>query len=205
MRPLSDVSGIVTWSDVVTIMVASKPMCMVSRVITKIVIDKLAHRQRAKRRQAIYDELTTHDLSEDELAELWPYVATAVDHGGMATIAVMAFISILPLGVVAFGAFAASEGALMIAAVIVLIGLIIGRYTSWRVYKQWSFTQDLISDLKQNPRTVPDTNVYNWLVEKTDFKSGQAYPDDAPITPQDALDYFDSEDVPVEADASSSG
>jgi ABC-type siderophore export system fused ATPase/permease subunit len=178
---------------------------MVSRTITKFVINKLGRRQRAKRRQDIYDELKKHDLSEDELAELWPYVATAVDHGGMATIAVLAFISILPLGVIVFGAFVAAEGAFIMSAVIVLIGLVVGRYTSWRVYKQWSHTQDLISDLKQNPRTVPDTNVYNWLVEKTDFKSGQAYPDSAPITPQDALDHLDSEEVPAEGGASGSG
>jgi hypothetical protein len=178
---------------------------MVTRAITKFVTSKLGGRQRAKRRQAIYDELTKHDLSEDELAELWPYVATAVDHGGVATLAVVAFISILPLGVILFGALVASEGALIMAIVIMLIGLLIGRYTSWRVYKQWRYTQDLISDLKQNPRTVPDTNVYNWLVEKTDFKSGQAYPEDAPITPQDALDYLDSEEVPSEGSASGSG
>lgn len=178
---------------------------MVTRALAKLVIDKLGRKARAKRRQAIYDELTKHDLSEDELAELWPYVATAVDQGVMAIIAVMAFVSILPLGIIGFGALVASEGALIMAAVIVLIGLVVGRYTTWRVYKQWRYTQDLISDLKQNPRTVPDTNVYNWLVEKTDFRSGQAYPDEAPITPQDALDYLDSEEVPVEGSASGSG
>lgn len=177
---------------------------MVTRALTKLVIDALGRKTRAKRRQAIYNELTKHGLSEDELAELWPYVATAVDHGGKSTIAVMAFISILPLGIIVFGALVASEGALIMAAVIVLIGIVVGRYTSWRVYKQWRYTQDLISDLKQNPRTVPDTNVYNWLVEKTDFKSGQAYPDEAPITPQDALDHLDSEEVPAEGSASGS-
>lgn len=178
---------------------------MVTRTLTKLVIDALGKKSRGKRRQTIYDELTKHDLSEDELAELWPYVATAVDHGGVITLIVMAFVSILPLGVIAFGLLVASEGAVIMTAVIVLIGLIVGRYTSWRLYKQWSYTQDLISDLKQNPRTVPDTNVYNYLVEKTDFKSGQAYPDEAPITPQDALDYLDSEEVPAEDGASSSG
>lgn len=178
---------------------------MVTRTLTKLVIDALGRKTRAKRRQAIYDELTKHDMSEDELAELWPYVATAVDHGGAVTLVVMAFISILPLGVLAFGALVASEGSLIMGAVIGLIGLVIGRYTSWKLYKQWRYTQDLISDLKQNPRTVPDTNVYNWLVEKTDFKSGQAYPDDAPITPQDALDHLDTEDVPAEDSVSGSG
>lgn len=178
---------------------------MVTRALTKLVIDKLGRKARAKRRQAIYDELTKHDLSEDELAELWPYVATAVDQGLMGIIAVMIFISILPLGIIGFGALVASEGALIMAAVIVLIGLVVGRYTSWRIYKQLRYTQDLISDLKQNPRTVPDTNVYNWLVEKTDFRSGQAYPDEAPITPQDALDYLDSDEIPAEGSASGSG
>jgi len=178
---------------------------MVVRTLTKFVIDAIGRKMRSKRRQAIYDKLTTHDLSEDELAELWPYVATAVDYGGVVTLVVMAFVSILPFGVIAFGALVASEGALIMAAVIGLIGLVIGRYTSWKLYKQWRYTQDLISDLKQNPRTVPDTNVYNWLVEKTDFRSGQAYPEDAPITPQDALDYLDSEDVPAEDNVSGSG
>lgn len=183
---------------------------MVSRTITKLVIDKIGARQRRKRRQEIYEELTRHQLSEDELIELWPYVATAVDHGGSGVLFAGAVLGIVPLGIILFGGYVmiragTSIGGLVIGLVIVLVGGVILRYSTWRMYEQWRSTRDLIGDLKANPRTVPETDGYTRLVEQTDYKSGKAYPDDAPVTPQDALDELDTdEDLPV-SDAAGSG
>lgn len=164
---------------------------MVTRTLTKLVINKIGEKTREKRRQEIYSDLKRHNLSEDTLAELWPYVATAVDHGGNSALMVAGVIGLVPLGIILFGGAVMVEGGIVVGLVIAFVGVLILRYSSWRLYKQWSYTNQLITDLKNNPQTVPETNIYNWLVEKTDFKSGQAYPDEAPITRQDVLDKFE--------------
>lgn len=183
---------------------------MVFRTITKALIGKIGERQRRKRRREIYDELTRHQLSEDELIELWPYGAMAVDHGGSGVLFAAAVIGIVPLGIILLGVYALlragpSLGGIVLGLVIILVGGVLLRYSSWLMFKHWRTAQDLIGDLKENPRNVPGTDEYDWLVENTDYKSGKAYPDDAPVTPQDALDELDTvEDLPV-SDADGKG
>lgn len=169
---------------------------MVFRTFTELFFGKIGRKTRSDRRQEIYSGLKRHNLSEKELAELWPYVATAVDHGGSAALLLAGVIGLVPLGIILFGGTVLLDGGIVVGLIIALVGVVILRYSSWRLYNQWRYTNDLITDLKNDPRSVPDTAVYNWLVEKTDFVSGQAYPEEAPITRDDVLDEFEiDEDI----------
>lgn len=170
---------------------------MVFRTFTELFFGKIGKKTRSDRRQEIYAGLKRHNLSEDELAELWPYVATAVDHGGTAPLFLAGVIGLVPLGIFLFGGAVLLEGGFVAGLIIAIIGLLILRYSSWQLYNQWRYTNELMTDLKNDPRSVPGTSVYNWLVEKTDFVSGQAYPDEAPITREDVMEMLEK-DVDIE-------
>lgn len=172
---------------------------MVSRALTRAVINLLGRKSRERRRQDLYEDLKRHDVSESELAELGPYVAVAVDWAGPGLLIAAAFVVFIGVPMFAIMALLGIGYGLDSGSMVILLGgLVVALmipYSLWNSYKKYRQRKQLgqlLDDLKSDPMSVIGTPTYVQLVENLDFKSGQAYPDVAPVNAEDALGQFEA-------------
>ena len=168
---------------------------LVTRFLSRIVINAIGGAARSRRREKLYQNLETHDLSEDELERLWPYVAVVVDWSGpmlLLTAGLFLLLGTPMLGLIGLAAigFGIDAGSTPISIVggLVLLTALSGPIVSYRLYKRRKRVTKLKTDLKSNPRSVPGTPKYDQLIDVLDLKSGKAYPDTCPVGPDDAVD-----------------
>lgn len=177
---------------------------LISRFIGRIVINAIGGATRSRRREKLYQNLESHDLSDRELAQLWPYVAIAVNWGGLMLLFSAGLfllvgtpvIGLIGLALIGYGGEAGSTALTLLGIGATLLALSCP-YLAYKMYGRRNRIKSLKADLKRNPRSVPGTPEYDTLVDVMDLKSEKAYPDECPVDRQDALEFEPSESSAV--------
>lgn len=141
-----------------------------------------------------YTALQEHNLSNDELEALWPYVAAVEQHSviKLGLVLIVFGILALPIGVF-FGLFIAGLGlqtpnipALLTVPVgfaIVIMTVLYVPLLWYQAYTGHKWVKQIKSDLKENPRTIlDDPSNRDYLNPDMIENAGQVYPPDATVT-----------------------
>jgi len=142
-------------------------MTLIFRLIPWVIGKLIGGQINKKRRQRIQSDLLAADLSDGELADLGPYVQTAVEHGGLTRKAITGFMTVIALIVVWVGLQIGEGGfiAFIFAGMIGLLAYLGG-------YRPLQKAGELEDTLRQNPRWLlgPDYDGrYEKLVDNVDY------------------------------------
>lgn len=146
-----------------------------SRVIARLILApiaqylgrKLGVKLREARRQAMAEQLEAHELSEEEMEELKPFVGLAIDYsGGRPKMGVYLAIIILPIGIgLLLFIFAVDSPVWFDLAALAF--MVYYLYDTWIRIRLFRTASELQKVLSSDPRRVIDTGQeYSGIISK---------------------------------------